>query len=137
MIVQTSTTCNPRQFVVQDIVHVLEFLQMQAQSADFRWAEDGEPVEHFFDIIPLKKADAASIYTTLTDWFKQKFNLVSLSEWDLMEQQHFLEPKLESRRYSRRILLEPFMFTVIATCFNLLAFKLPTILLELNMYARH
>ena len=33
----------------------------------FRWAEDGEPVEHFFDIIPLKKADAASIYTTLTD----------------------------------------------------------------------
>ena len=38
----------------------------------FRWAEDGEPVEHFFDIIPLKKADAASIYTTLTDWFKQK-----------------------------------------------------------------
>ena len=36
------------------------------------WAEDGEPVEHFFDIIPLKKADAASIYTTLTDWFKQK-----------------------------------------------------------------
>jgi hypothetical protein len=38
----------------------------------FRWAEGGEPVEHFFDIIPLKKADAASIYTTLTDWFKQK-----------------------------------------------------------------
>lgn len=38
----------------------------------FRWAENGEPVEHFFDIIPLKKADAASIYTTLTDWFKQK-----------------------------------------------------------------
>ena len=38
----------------------------------FRWAEDGEPAEHFFDIIPLKKADAASIYTTLTDWFKQK-----------------------------------------------------------------
>ena len=38
----------------------------------FGWAEDGEPVEHFFDIIPLKKADAASIYTTLTDWFKQK-----------------------------------------------------------------
>ena len=24
----------------------------------FCWAEDGEPVEHFFDIIPLKKADA-------------------------------------------------------------------------------
>ena len=53
-----------------------------------------------------------------------------------MEQQHILESKLESRRDSRRI-LELFMFTVIATCFNLLAFKLPTILLELNMYTRH
>ena len=38
----------------------------------YRWAEDGEHVEDFSDIIPLKKADAASIYTTLTDWFKQK-----------------------------------------------------------------
>ena len=38
----------------------------------FRWAEYGESVEHFFDIIPLKKADAAYICTTLTDWFKQK-----------------------------------------------------------------
>ncbi len=38
----------------------------------FRWEENGEPVEHFFDTIPLKKTDAASIYTTLTDWFKQK-----------------------------------------------------------------
>ena len=34
MIVQTSTTCNPRQFVVQVIVLVLEFLQIQAQSAE-------------------------------------------------------------------------------------------------------
>ena len=38
----------------------------------FRWEENGEPVEHFFDTIRLKKADAASIYNTLTDWFKQK-----------------------------------------------------------------
>ena len=61
----------------------------------FRWAEDGEPVEHFFDIIPLKKADAASIYTTLTDWFKQKS--IQLSKLVGMEQQHFLEPKLETQ----------------------------------------
>ena len=26
----------------------------------FCWAEDVEPVEHFFDIIPLKKADGAA-----------------------------------------------------------------------------
>ena len=36
-------------------------------SVFFRWVEDGEPVEHFFDIIPLKKADAESIYSTLID----------------------------------------------------------------------
>ena len=41
-------------------------------SVFFRWVEDGEPVEHFFDVIPLKKADAESIYSTLIDWFKQK-----------------------------------------------------------------
>ena len=35
----------------------------------FRWAEDYGSVKYFSDIIPLKKA--ASIYTTLTDWFKQ------------------------------------------------------------------
>ena len=34
MIVQASTTCNPKQFVVHVIVLVLEFLQMQAQSAE-------------------------------------------------------------------------------------------------------
>ena len=104
----------------------------------FRCTEDGEPVEHFFDIVPLKKADAASIYTTLTDWLRQKSIQPSkLSEWDLMEQKHFLEPKMESRRDSKRILLKLFVFTVIATCFNFLAFKLPTILLKLNMYTRH
>ena len=38
----------------------------------FRWVENGEPVEHFFDIIPLKRADAESIYSTLIDWLKLK-----------------------------------------------------------------
>ena len=52
---------------------------IEVLSLFFRWAEDGETAEHFFDIIPLKKADAASIYTTLTDWFKQK-GILSLSE---------------------------------------------------------
>ena len=30
-----------------------------------RWEEDGTPVECFLDIVPLKKADAESIYLTL------------------------------------------------------------------------
>ena len=37
-----------------------------------RWIEDGLPVEHFMEIVPLKKADAATIYSTLVDCLKQK-----------------------------------------------------------------
>ena len=37
-----------------------------------RWIEDGLPVEHFMEIVPLKKADAATIYFTLVDYLKQK-----------------------------------------------------------------
>ena len=40
-----------------------------------RWIEDGLPVEHFMEIVPLKKADAATIYSTLVDYIletKQK-----------------------------------------------------------------
>ena len=33
-----------------------------------RWIEDGLPVEHFMEIVPLKKADAATIYSTLVDY---------------------------------------------------------------------
>ncbi len=54
-----------------------------------------------------------------------------------MEQQRFLESELESRRDSRRILLELSMFTAIATYSNLLVFKLQTTLLELSMFTRH
>ena len=37
-----------------------------------RWVEDGLPVEHFLDIIPLTKADAKTIYTTLVDVLRAK-----------------------------------------------------------------
>ena len=32
-----------------------------------RWVEDGVPVEHFMEILPLKKTDAQSIYSVLLD----------------------------------------------------------------------
>ena len=52
------------------------------------WIEDGLPVEHFMEIILLKKADAATIYSTLVDYLKQKtYSLASLWGWDLMVQQ--------------------------------------------------
>ena len=37
-----------------------------------RWVENGLPVEHFIEIIPLKKADAQTIYATLVDYLKVK-----------------------------------------------------------------
>ena len=37
-----------------------------------RWVENGSPVEHFMEILPLKKADAESIYSVLIDWIKKK-----------------------------------------------------------------
>ena len=36
------------------------------------WVGNGLPVEHFIEIIPLKKADAQTIYATLVDWLKVK-----------------------------------------------------------------
>ena len=34
--------------------------------------ENGSPVEHFMEILPLKKADAESIYSVLIDWLNKK-----------------------------------------------------------------
>ena len=37
-----------------------------------RWVEDGLPVEHFIEIVSLKKADAKTIYETLLECLKKK-----------------------------------------------------------------
>ena len=37
-----------------------------------RWEENGSPVEHFMEILPLKRCDAELIYSTLIDWIKKK-----------------------------------------------------------------
>ena len=37
-----------------------------------RWVENGVPVEHFMEILPLKKTNAQSIYSVLVDWLKKK-----------------------------------------------------------------
>ena len=36
----------------------------------FRWVEDGVPVEHFLGIVPLKKADAVTIHSTLIKFLR-------------------------------------------------------------------
>ena len=53
-----------------------------------RWVEDGIPVEHFLEIIPLKSADAKTIYFTLVEFLKEKiYRSASLWVWDSLEQQ--------------------------------------------------
>ena len=37
-----------------------------------RWVEEGVPVEHFLEIVPLKKADALSIYTSIIGCLTKK-----------------------------------------------------------------
>ena len=34
------------------------------------WVENGSPIEHFMEILSLKKGDAESIYSVLIDWRK-------------------------------------------------------------------
>ena len=56
-----------------------------------RRVEDGEPVEHFFEILPLKKPDAQSIYSSLINWLKQRnIQISKLVGMALMERQHSL-----------------------------------------------
>ena len=38
----------------------------------FHWVEDGVPVEHFLEIIPLKATDARTIYSALVEFMKDK-----------------------------------------------------------------
>ena len=37
-----------------------------------RWVEDGVPVEHFLDILPLKRTDAETIYSAIVSCLREK-----------------------------------------------------------------
>jgi len=41
-------------------------------SVAIRWVENGLPVEHFIELVRLLKADACTLYETLTDCIKKK-----------------------------------------------------------------
>ena len=62
---------------------------LEEMSVFCRWEENGVPVEHFLEIIHLKKADAESIFSALVDCLKEKNP--KLLGWGLMGQLHFLE----------------------------------------------
>ena len=65
-----------------------------------RWVEDGVPIEHFFGIVPLKKADAVTIHSILIKFLnKKEIQLGKLVGMGLMELQHFLESTMVCRAY--------------------------------------
>ena len=37
-----------------------------------RWIENGEPTDHFIDLLPMKRTDAESIYSALVECLKSK-----------------------------------------------------------------
>ena len=49
-----------------------DILTIEELSLAFRWVENGLPVEYFIELLPLKKADANTIYETLIDFLKKK-----------------------------------------------------------------
>ena len=86
----------------------------------FRWVEDGVPVEHFLEIIPLKATDARTIYSALVEFMKDKniqiSKLVGMGFdglWEHNDVQSLLKQNSPHAMFD----------TAIATYFNLPVFK--------------
>ena len=68
--------------LVNRLLHAEHFSLMADECTDIatieelsifcRWEENGSPVEHFMEILPLKRCDAESIYSTLIEWLKKQ-----------------------------------------------------------------
>ena len=81
-----------------------------------RWVENGLPVEHLIDIVPLKSTDAESIFTALIECLKQKsIKLAPTVGMGSMERHPFLGNILVCRPDSNCMLLMQFMYTAIVT----------------------
>ena len=50
----------------------VDVANIEELSVHCRWVENGVPVEHFMEILSLKKMNAQSIYSVLLDWLKKK-----------------------------------------------------------------
>jgi len=98
--------------------------------------ENGLPVEHFNELVLLRKADISTIYETLTDCMKKKGlvigNVIGMG---------FDGAATFSGRYNGvqalRIHLTQFFCTATAISWNWLVFKLQTILKVSNMFTQH
>ena len=68
---QVNRVCNAPFFSLMAEVCV-DVVNIEELSVYCRWVENGVPVEHFMEILPLKKTNAQSIYSMLLDWLKKK-----------------------------------------------------------------
>ena len=62
-----------------------------------RWIENGDPTEHFIDLLPMKRTDAESIYSALVECLKSKNIIAILLPLDLTVQLIYLERSQASK----------------------------------------
>ena len=68
---QVNMVCNAPFFSLM-ADECVDVANIEELSVYCRWVENGVPVEHFMEILPLKKTNAQSIYSMLLDWLKKK-----------------------------------------------------------------
>ncbi len=68
---QVNRVCNAPFFSLM-ADECVDVANIEELSVYCRWVENGVPVEHFMEILPLKKTNAHSIYSMLLDWLKKK-----------------------------------------------------------------
>ena len=90
----------------------------------YRWVEDGQPVEHFLEIVPLKANNAKTIYSTLIEFMKDKnIQTSKLVGMSVDGAATFSGKHNGMQSLLRRIHFMLCSYTAIATSFNLPVFK--------------
>ena len=93
------------------------------------WVDDGLPVEHFIELVQLKKTDANIIYETLIDCLKKKGLMIS--NMIGMGFDFFWQTQL------KRNSPHSFLYTVTAIFYNLLVFKMLKVPNVSNIFTPH
>jgi len=100
--------------------------------------ENGLPVEHFIELVLLRKTDASTIYETLTDCMKKKGLVIgNMIGMGFDRAATFLADTMEFKLFQSRIHLTQFLCTATAISCNWLVFKLQTILKVSSMFTQH
>ena len=103
-----------------------------------RWVENGVPVEHFMEILPLKKTNAQSIYSVLLDWLKKKdLQCNKLIGMGFDGAATFAGKKSGVQACLKKHHLIQSSSTATALNFNWFVFNLQTALRESNTFIQH